>query len=90
MLRRITTNIQQLVLATATTQSTPSASTTITTSQTTQASNGKKVVASDQAYLDVIYAVQEGFYAALDPILAQIVKNSANMALKDFKFQISI
>ncbi|TGO20355.1 hypothetical protein BPAE_0304g00100 [Botrytis paeoniae] len=73
----ITTDIQQMVLATATTQSTPSASTTIITTQTTQASNGQKVLTSNQAYVDATYAVQEGVYAGLDPILAQMCQHGS-------------
>lgn len=80
----VTTDIQQMVLAAATTQSTPSASTTIITTQTTQASNRKEVLISDRTYEDVTYAIHEGVYAGLDPILAQMVKNSVNVALKDF------
>ncbi|TGO51154.1 hypothetical protein BCON_0167g00060 [Botryotinia convoluta] len=82
----ITTYIQQMILATATTQSTPSASTIIITTQTTEASNGHKVLTSDRAYGDITYAVHESVYAGLDPTLAQMVRNSVKMALKDFNF----
>lgn len=76
-----------MVIATATTPSTTNASTTIITTQTTQASNRKEVLISDRTYEDVTYAIQKDVFAGLDPILAQMVKNSVNMALKDFNFK---
>ncbi|KAF7947123.1 uncharacterized protein EAE97_004372 [Botrytis byssoidea] len=82
----ITRDIQQMVIATATTKSTTSASTAIITTQTIQASNRNEVLIRDRTYEDVTYAIHKDVYAGLDPILAQMVKNTVNIALKDFNF----
>ncbi|TGO19067.1 hypothetical protein BTUL_0006g01020 [Botrytis tulipae] len=65
----ITTDIQQMVIATATTQSTTKKKFLLVIGPTKM---------SHVPFTDI--------YTGLDPILAQIVKNSVNMALKDFNF----
>ncbi|KAF7887494.1 hypothetical protein EAF00_009788 [Botryotinia globosa] len=48
--------------------------------------NLKEVLVSDRTYENVTCAIHKDIYTGLDPILAQMVKNSVNMALKDFNF----